>query len=414
MTENKIEGYWWLPSEPKKKRAGTLYYSHSNNIELNLIGNLNINVKDNIDLIHGFSKKGKKITLYNNYCSKHSVSHPGIETHSFTSNFMFFGELFESIKDLKFKRITFDFHNSNKWLMFREGLNHNHDHESDKIKITVGPALNYNKSFVDYSVSLQISFNVNTQYGIAKSTVIQRAYYCIEKKRRVKFEDLMELYLTFKNLIVFCNQVPIIPREIILITKRDGLKDSKKVILFYSEKFDKKAYLNEEERLPTALIEGETFQLNYEQIIENWFKKSDKLNFLTNVYFNNFYNSTFLSDKFLTNARLLEGLHREFINSGSVYQVNRYLFILKKYKKLIKSELQIRSNILWAKKLKDYRNKLSHNNRILKSKALLLKDLEQITYGINLLVTCVLLEEIGFENNELGRMVERTSFRLKK
>ena len=59
-------GKWWLPNSPDQVTEGTLEYDGNNHPELRLNGR--ITSIDPIEkpplFIHGFSQKGKQITLY--------------------------------------------------------------------------------------------------------------------------------------------------------------------------------------------------------------------------------------------------------------------------------------------------------------------------------------------------------------
>lgn len=71
------KGYWWLPSTPDKKVAGTLKYIPNDSIRLEVIGSLGtddeilneLHGDESISVIHGFTSDAKHISLFNCFSS---------------------------------------------------------------------------------------------------------------------------------------------------------------------------------------------------------------------------------------------------------------------------------------------------------------------------------------------------------
>lgn len=89
MKNIEYSGYWWLPSEPDKKIAGTLKFTNDEGIKLRLIGSfLNFytagKMPINIPIILGIVHKNI-MTLCNsiNSCSRRSS--PVLATQEYTS-----------------------------------------------------------------------------------------------------------------------------------------------------------------------------------------------------------------------------------------------------------------------------------------------------------------------------------------
>jgi hypothetical protein len=404
MDTVELIGVWWLPENPNELITGKLSYSNKEGINLSLIGVFKDDAGHTIPFINGLTSCGKKITLYNSFCSSYRGSMPGFKTQEYISNFLFKGFHFTSYKDLKFKKLSVDFYNANKWLEFKEGFNEKRDFKRKTIILELGPNLYYETKVNDLTISLNINYNVNRNYQIYKAIAKQQSQFSIEIKNRTNFDNILELYAHLKNLLVLCTQAPIISNKITLVTKKGS---SNTIEVFFSEKADKKLYLEEKELLPPNLIEGKYFQNNFNQLVYNWFTKREKIDFQVENFFNLYYFNAFDSDKFLTNTRLLESLHKAFINESEVYQAIRYKEMLLRFKRHIKSRLKITNNQKWCQKIRDYRNMLTHNNRINKSKALQLKDLERITHESKLLILASLLHEMDISSAEIGSLITR-------
>lgn len=405
MEKIKWDGLWWLPNSSDSEIAGTLTFTPKEGAKLSLIGILNEKVGESVPFINGFTQSGKIITLYNCVCSKYRGSNPGFKTQGYTANFLFVGRHFTQIKDLKFKKLIIEFYNSNKWLEFEDGFKQSKDLVKKTIKLELGPNLYYTSKAENLTIGLNINFTVNQNYRIYKAIAKQKSIFTIEIQRRTKFDTLLEHYTHLKNLLVLCTQSPIVGKKILLISKS---KDQIEIQLYFTDKTEKKLYLDENENLPPVLIEGKYFQNNFDKLVSNWFLKKEQLDFQIENFFNLYYFNAFTSDNFLTNARLLESLHKTFINENrNIHQVVRYKEILLIFKRYIASRLNIRNNQQWSEKIKTYRNKLTHNNKINKSKALQIKDLERITHESKLLILAFLLHQMNINLKETGQLITK-------
>lgn len=404
MEKIKWEGYWWLPNS-NKVIPGTLIFSPKEGGKLSLMGTLSEKVAGSIPFIHGLSRLGKKITLYNSICSKLRGSNLGFRTQEYTTNFLFEGQHFSQIKDLKFKKLIIEFHNTNKWLEFNEGFKQSEDFDKKTIKLEFGPNLNYTSKLKHLRIELNINFTVNQNFKIYKAIAEQKSIFSIYIQKGTKFDIILEYYTHLKNLLVFCTQSPIVGEKILLKAK---LQDKTAIQIYFTDKTEKKLYLDEGENLPPVLIEGKYFQENFNQIVSNWFLKKEQLDFQIENFFNLYYFNAFTSDEFLTNARLLESLHKTFINEDNkIHQVDQYKEILLTFKRYIKTRLNIRNNSIWCKKIKTYRNELTHNNKINKSKALQIKDLGRITHESKLLILAFLLHQMDINLKKTGNLITK-------
>lgn len=401
METIELDGFWWVEGK-KITAAGKLRYSHELGIKLSLIGHLSEEYNKEHTFIYGITSKGKKITLFNCNYTRFETSSPGFTTEEYVANFLFEGEHFQKIEDLKFKKISVEFYNSNKWLQFKDGFKQKNLNQ--KIILTLGPSLNYNVKVKNIEVGLDIFYNVNNNYQVRRTVTEQKSHFYIELNRRAKFESIFDYYIHLKNLLILCQQIPIAPARIALRTKKQGLKDSKVIYFFYPEKSEASLLLDENDYLPRKLIGGKYFQDNFGKLVSNWFLKKERLDYIIENFLNLYYSNPFISDRFLVNIRMLESLYREFINIENTNR-KRYKAMLLLFRRYITREIKTRSSDVWAKKNLNYRNKLTHNNRINKSKALQIKDLDKITYENHLIILCFLLDQLSISKKEIKETI---------
>jgi len=114
-------GLWWLPGKPEDKICGTLRFAPRKEILLDLLGtisspNEHFNEVFRIDIIHGISAEGKKITLHKCYektCFSHS---PGFPTSSYGCRYIYVGTHFNDSDNIKFKEVYISYSHLDEWI----------------------------------------------------------------------------------------------------------------------------------------------------------------------------------------------------------------------------------------------------------------------------------------------------------
>ncbi|NES65635.1 MAG: hypothetical protein F6K24_10415, partial [Okeania sp. SIO2D1] len=108
MENIEYSGYWWLPSDPDEKIAGTLTYTNDEGIKLQLIGSfLNSytagKIPTNIPVILGIVHR-EIITLCNSINSHSRRSSPGFASQEYTSELALIGRHFTNPDELLFNK----------------------------------------------------------------------------------------------------------------------------------------------------------------------------------------------------------------------------------------------------------------------------------------------------------------------
>jgi hypothetical protein len=114
----KYEGFWKIAGEDKEEFPGTLELSY-NYIQLSCyalpIKLNNTNEIEEFELIHGFTKCGKKVTLLNSTLTKWTMHAPGMLEAVFKPDVAFVGWHFENKDDLQFYKLYIEYPNLQKW-----------------------------------------------------------------------------------------------------------------------------------------------------------------------------------------------------------------------------------------------------------------------------------------------------------
>ena len=112
METKKIKGIWWTNNNPENQINGVLEFLSPKNCYLVLDGTLE---DRNIELIKGFSKNGKPITLYNCFQTNLSRSSPGLSTSKYFISYAFINVEYNSAADITFKNFSVNFSTLDEW-----------------------------------------------------------------------------------------------------------------------------------------------------------------------------------------------------------------------------------------------------------------------------------------------------------
>ncbi len=111
------KGFWFLPDKQENKIEGTLVFDPDNRSVLELTGSfyeLSI-ITEDINIILGFTARGKKITLFNCISIGFTASFPGIQITRYVVQFIFEGEYFTKSEDIKFKNLRANIVKFEEW-----------------------------------------------------------------------------------------------------------------------------------------------------------------------------------------------------------------------------------------------------------------------------------------------------------
>jgi hypothetical protein len=111
MDEFEYLGIWWLPSHTDRHVAGSLTFTRTQGLRLNLIGSLDdpvstLNEFDTHEIILGVTQNGKVITLHDCRQTFAGISLPGFARQSFQVTIGFVGAHFLDADQFRFYRAS--------------------------------------------------------------------------------------------------------------------------------------------------------------------------------------------------------------------------------------------------------------------------------------------------------------------
>lgn len=273
---------------------------------------------------------------------------------------------FDMLETLEFGSMTFSFDNIDKWvgkplLNFTRGENQltvttaTSDYKSTKVKL--------------YSQSVLVEDVGSTSYSF-KDTEFETSY-AIQlthlKNERVPFDIFYDVAIKFKELIEVLSKTPLSFTSINLICENQIQNDCLKII---KGKFFVR---QQREKMVWSKAEISLAKLNdsFESILNNWFDKSEQLDFIVRQYTKNLHGNPYLEDSLVDAIRNLEVFSKNFRNDfikknkkGKIYLrdlLNELFDSLPKgdYDKIFGN--QEKANLV--KKLVDTRNYFTHGKR---------------------------------------------------
>jgi hypothetical protein len=449
------KGLFWLPENPDDKVSGTLSFSPEDGITLELIGFLGSRRSSaqlfETKIINGFSTNGKKLSLFKCYESNRTASYPGIETSIIQANYLFVGANFINEDEICFNKVAIKLKNLDSWLGISGfDIQYNQAEHSTNIYYKLPQPIEF-KINSGYKAKFEfISSGPSISIYTRKASIEQSVYLILEPldKTDRHFKELLKQTHTFQMFITFATFTASFPLEIIFYSPRyfiefDSKKIPEEIQLYYTTSIKPK---NKEIFHWDLLFSYQDIEKNFKVIINNWYTQHDKINSILGLFLVNFYNpGIFNVNRFLNIAQALETFHRRF-KKNNVLPKNQHKERLKtiinsvdkKFKEWLKQKLSfsneptlkeridellkdysnqtiqklIKDFDNFSKLVKDSRNYYTHYDKSLEKKAAKGEDLYYLTERMKVLLTCCLLNVIGFDNNLIQELLKRNKYRL--
>lgn len=449
------KGLFWLPENPDDQVSGTLSFSPEDGITLELIGFLGSN-RNNAQLfetkiINGFSTTGKKLSLFKCYESNRSASYPGIETSIVQANYLFVGANFNNEDEICFNKVAVKLKNLDSWLGISGfDIKYNRTELSTNIYYKLPQPIEFKINSGFKAKFNFISSNPSRSIYTKKATIEQSVQLVLEPLDNIDyhFKELLKKVHTFQMFITFSTYTASFPLEIIFYSPKyfiefDSKKIPEEINLYYATSIKPK---DKEIIHWDMLFSYRDIEQNYEEIINNWYTQHDKINSILGLFLDNFYNpGVFNENRFLNIAQALETYHRRF-KKNNVLPKKQHKARLKniiesvgeEFKEWLKQKLSfsneptlkeridellndnsnetikklIKDFDSFSKLVKDSRNFYTHYDKSLEKKAARGGDLYYLTERMKVLLTCCLLNVIGFDNNLIQELLKRNEYRL--
>lgn len=320
MEEFEHHGIWWLPEQPDKKVSGTLKFHPVGDTSLELIGSFKdvteLNVFQQPNIILGLTSDGKKVTLYECYESKSSLSMPGFLKTSFIVSVVFLGHHFERKENIVFDSLSLNYSHLDEWVGisgFQQKLDTNSEGHLSRLEISYSYPQKVEAQLKDFTISVDYQFAMSG--ALSEFKLKQTTFLKIETPEPTHFGDYMDTCYHVQNFLSLAVGRAVYPLSIKAKTKgcQTTLSDGKvmynDIFIFYPVR----GFPESAKQLSRydMLFSFQDISADFEKCFKNWFAKSDTLKPVYDLYFGTLYNSSmYLQHEFSSLIQAIETYHR--------------------------------------------------------------------------------------------------------
>lgn len=449
--ELEFQGYWHIPQHPDDSVPGMLKYSRSEGIVLELLG-LFGNYKDKeefhkLDIICGFSKEGKKITLVDSFCINSTSYNPGMNVSSYVSNKLFLNVWINSLDDIKIEEAKIEFTDIDKWVGIG-GFDFDDTTENNTIKSTykLPDKIQLCKSDI-FEISIEFYLkNYNIDFDFQKDLSLEQSVkLVIIFYKPVALKDFESFYRILQNFFSLLVTQPVYPRKIefrcdsIVEAKNNYNRIGQLIEYCYDIPSVVKTIKNLQGR--NMILRLKDNKVKAGLLLLNWIEKAEILQPVMDLFFGTIYNDNlFTNNIFLNYIQGIETYHRRIHGGTDLPEEEhneRITFIInsindENQKKWLSEKLQYSNDITLRKRLKylfekfekiigDYKT-LGLINKIVNTRNYLTHfgnyKKEDLFEGVSLyyaamfnkmLLLVILFSEMGVTENDLEKIFGKNS-----
>lgn len=313
-----VDGYWWVPSEPKKQYGGVLEYNKDTHTELRLFGVIFDFLKGELpntklDVIHGMSTNGKEYTLLGNIIETYSISLKYFGGYSIIRvKYLLEGYHFNSYNDIFLKSITCNLSNLDNWLSI-DSFNRQYNKEEESIKLNIKPKWEHKKYINCIKSKIELSYENRVQQEKKKLSFISIPLIQIEPADIQNLDWYLEKIHDFKNLFTIFVGEPTKTNFIstnIIYKNEKSIENSQSINIFLNDD----TIANEIE-IYKMLIPSYSLKENIDEILNKWFILNKQIRPMINTFLASYYNSKdYLETRLLNCTYAAEGIHKKMKN----------------------------------------------------------------------------------------------------
>ena len=413
-------GRWWLPSNDQKEIDGFLIYSPENGLKLELMGSFfdfaasMRGSGDQPDFIQGQLDNGEVVTLYKTFRT-HISSNLGTDrgdTHYYVQ-FAFFGKIFGTAKELRFRSISLHFHEIEAWFASSNFISQTDYHKNNKIGFEFHKPPEIKVPISKIKARLE-SHTTVTSTGlmphITKASIDHKRWLEIDASRRNKLEWFLAR-TTDLDIFLFLLTMEHQDLEMAYL-KEKASKKSKPIYILYkrTRRVDRAALHSYTVPFPLPLIET-----TLGKKLNTWHTLLEKVGTQVRLFYSaDLGNQGFDQFQFLAVVQALESYHRNMYRRPKNYHFKkrirdlfdrlskptRDVFLTKRSRKLLTI-------------ITDSRNYYTHYDKRKEKKALVGADLFYLTMKLRLLFVILSLRKLGFTEDEIVKRIvqhQQTAF----
>ena len=324
-SEFEIKGIWWLPEDQNDKKNGKLSYSIQNGIKLEVSGNFKLtrNQQNSSNeysrsyrkVIYGRLISGLTVSLFK--CTREGYSGMCGECiyQKFNVSTAFFGKHLEeeNTSQLNFTRMDLTLTHLEDWLGTRNAISINNDgpqlnNENDHLTITYKrPSL---PSFTIKCIESEVEFlsqSKSISKGWHHSGLVHRCSINITPFIEKSFDWFSQIALDIENFLSLLSDTQSQYTQLLLYTNRSF--DEPVTVL---HKLMNPIYEKETLHPLEMIIPFQKISTNFKNILELWFKKTNELRPVFDLFFSVRNNQRlYVQSKFLHLTQAIEIFHRK-------------------------------------------------------------------------------------------------------
>lgn len=460
MEEFEYDGIWWLPERPEERISGVLKFHPAEGANLELTGSFEDfrnsmvisleNPHSEVDIILGVASDGKIVTLYRCYGRRFHTSMPGVSSLSFTVGFVFVGHHFEKEEDIVFISLSINYSHLEDWTGIT-GFQHKEETDSEAHLTRVKNSYSFPQKVEAEVNNLNIAFDyvLDSYYDFTSVRLKQITSIKVSPREQTHFNDyLKDIYYHIQNFLSLAVGRPVYPliikgktqacatelpdggiayNDILISYQVRGLSDLSKTVLPSDMLFSFKD------------VSGD-----FENCLRNWFRKSEVLGPVYDLYFGTLYNpSMYLQHQFLSLTRAMESYHRRTCHGkylpDEYYERIRETLVEaipqdvdKEFRESLKQRLEYHNEFSLRRRLKEVlrkcgnvsdllihdhkafiddvvntRNFLTHYDKALETKARSSQGLFGLVQRMKFMLEICLLTELGIPMEKIKDLISR-------
>lgn len=450
-------GFWWLPSNPENQVPGILKSSDKDGIRLELLGSFGT-VKQlledsSYEIILGFTKEGKLLTLVEAVTLNSTLPCPGISSQKYRVSLAFLGVHFNKSEEIKFFKLEVEYTYLSAWVYsecpnFIKGYHQQYSEDQKTFDLETvhrnNPVLEAKTTRGKILIKLDISWHNKNFLESTQRKFAQIKIDFLDKELTVS-ECCLDYLYPLQNLLTLATN------ENNFITK----------LTAFSRNGDKQSTILESSEVPIQIISPiisqekrkeyssaqmlfvlKDIETEFALYIQKWLNINAEIKHICDLYFGTEYAEFMYSEqRFLSTIQALESYHRvkfgnaqtsieahknrlqeiynqvpsqhidwlqnklHFSNEPSLKDRMKELF--NKHKKVI--EPFIKDTNKFFIRVGNTRNYFTHYDESLKDKFATEEELFRLTQILSFLLKSCLLNELGCTFERCAELISKGS-----
>ncbi len=445
IEEEKLSGYFWLPSHPEIQISGLLLISDGGVIRLEIIGSFDKSTEDlnelnTIPRIVGNVEKLGFVTLDNCIYKRKAFSFGGVSKSEIYVGLVMAPVRYEQDEVAKFDSFMFSIEGLDEWLN-TYGIKVNHDWKEKTV------AINYTlpkEHIISLNNKMQLKFIFDSVYTCSSKTtasIKQKSYIELSYSEPKKLKFFISVAYKLVNFISFATDQTVAIKDVsskyseLFTEDSSGKKWQVPIKIFYESKPFSKDISTD---WYSMLFDFPQVKDNIQTIINKWLDAYETIEPALNLYFSSkLGDHKYLEGRFLALAQALETYHRRTSDETLMEKTDFNDLISEiidlapeKYEKWLRGRLMHGNEINLKQRLKkviepykgiigsnkvreklirniiDTRNYLTHYSEELESKVARGQKLYDLCLKMEVIFQLNALNNIGFTSESIELIVD--------